>query len=70
MAKFRENLKYYVELSQNEDVFITSNNEVVALLTNPKEKAFKRFLEMEGCLKDSDDGRPYEEIIAEEILKR
>ena len=41
ITKFRDNLKKYIEISQSEDVYITNNNETVAVLSNPKEKAFK-----------------------------
>lgn len=70
ITKFRDNLKKYIEISQNEDVYITSNNETVAVLSNPKEKAYQEFMKLEGCLKDGDDGKDYDEMIGEEIMKK
>ena len=35
-----------------------------------KDRAMVEFLQLGGCLKPYDDGKPYEEIIAEEILKK
>lgn len=69
IKEFERNLSYYLNISQNEDVYITENNESIAVLVNPKEKAFQEFMKLEGCLKEGDDGRSYEDIIGDEIMK-
>ena len=69
ITKLRKNLKHYIELSKDEDIYVTSNNEVVAVISNPKDKAFNELLSYFGCLKESDDGKPYDEILFEEIMK-
>ena len=70
ITELRNNISHYVDLSEKEDVYITKNGVVVAILSNPKDKAFKTFMEMSGCLKNADNGEPYEDMIGEEIMKK
>ena len=70
VTKFRENVAYYIELSKTENVFITKNGEKVAVISNPNSMAFANFMNLYGCMKDFDDGRPYDDIIGEEIAKK
>ena len=68
--ELQKNLDYYLELSAKEDVFITRNNKVVSVLVSPQDKGYFDFMKLEGCLSKYDDGTNYEEMIADEILKK
>lgn len=69
-TELKNNLSYYIELSNKEDVYITKNNKVVSILTSPRDKSFNDFLKLEGCLKKYDNGKDYNDIIGEEILSK
>ena len=70
-TELKKNLSYYLEKSMNEDVYITKNNKVISVLTNPMLKALLEskmlvdHLEIDRDIKMSD-----KEIIAEAIDKR
>lgn len=70
VTEFRENLSHYLILSQSEDVHITKNNKVVAILCDPQAKAIDEFLALRGCLKKYDDGKSYQEMIGEVITEK
>lgn len=70
VTDFRNNISHYIELSLLEDIHITKNGEVVAILTNPKDKYYEALVNLCGSLQEHDDGRDYDEIIGEEILRR
>lgn len=70
ITKLRDNLKHYIDLSIKEDIYITCNDKVVAVLSNPSDRAFAKFMSLEGCMKDYDDGKEYDDIIGEEIVKK
>ena len=69
-TELKKNLSYYLSLAQTEEVHITKNKKVIAVLSNPKLSGIERLLALKGCLKDIDDGRPYDEMIGEEIMKK
>lgn len=70
VTEFRNNISHYVDLCLVEDVYITKNGEVVAVLSNPN-SAFDRSLSrLCGCLKDYDTHEDYDEMIGEEIMKK
>ena len=69
-TELKNNLSYYLELSSKEDVIVTKNNRIISVLINPKDRAFKDFMELEGCMKSFDDGKDYKEIIGDEIYKK
>ena len=69
-TELKKNLSHYLKLSETETVYITKNKRIVSVLTNPKIVALENFLKLEGCLAPYDDGRSYEEIIAEGIMKK
>ena len=70
ITEFRNNISHYINLSKNEEVYVTKNGEIVAVLSNPKEAAFKKFMNMGGCLKAIDNGESYEDMIGEEVMKK
>ena len=69
-TELKKKLDYYLNLSSNEDIFITKNNRVISILTNPADKSFYEFMKMGGCLKQYDDGRDYDDIIGDAIMER
>ncbi len=69
-TELKQNLSHYLELSSKENVYITKNKKVIAVLSDPRAKAFENFLALEGCLADGDTGEDYDILIGEEVLKR
>ena len=68
-TELKNNLGHYLELSSKEDVFITKNGKVIALLTDPHERAFietLKFIDEVQPLKDknldNDDDLLYEAL--------
>ena len=70
VTEFRKNLFHYIKLSSTEDVQITNNGEVVAVLSSPDKQYCQTLLDLCGCLKDDDNGDDYKDIIGEEILRK
>lgn len=70
-TEVRNNFAHYLKLSESEDVFVTVNKEVVAVITNPKTKALEEFEKCRGYFKDIDTSNiDYKEMIGEEIMKK
>ena len=70
-TQLKNNLSYYMELSNSEDVYVTKNNSVITVLTSPRQRALKQILKYKGILKDIDlKGKSYKDIVIEEIEKR
>lgn len=70
ITEFRKNLSYYLSLVQKEDIHITKNKEVVAILKSPDKNFYEALNRLAGCLKDIDTGEDYKDIIGEGIMKR
>lgn len=70
VTDFRNNISHYIELSKSEDVHVTKNGEVVAVLTNPDKDYYQILINLCGCLKEYDTGEDYQTIIGEEIMRR
>lgn len=69
MAELAENLDKYVNLAQNEDIWISRDGQDVARLTSadtPKMKALKNFMKLKGILPADTD---VDAIREERILK-
>ena len=69
-TELKKNLSYYLQLSEKEEIHITKNKKVIAIIKNPKSNAFEDFLKLRGCLKGADNGLSDEDMIGEEIMKR
>lgn len=69
-TELKKNLSYYLKLAETEEVHVTKNKKVVAIICNPKSSAMDRLLSLRGILKPYDDGKPYDEIIGEEIMEK
>lgn len=69
-TELKKNLSHYLKLSESEDVHVTKNKRVIAIISNPKTAAIQNFISMRGCLKSHDNGESYEDMIGEEIMKK
>ena len=69
-TELKNNLSYYLELSNKVDICITKNGKSIAIITNTRDKSFAKFMELEGCLSDNDSEEDYDEIIGREIKKK
>lgn len=70
ITEFRKNLSHYLRLVQKEDIQITKNKEVVAILKSPNKNFYEALNRLAGCLKEFDTGEDYKDMIGEEIMKR
>ena len=70
VTEFRNNIFHYIELCSTEEVRITKNGKVVAILSSPDVKYYETLMRLYGCLKDGDTGENYKDMIGEEIAKR
>ena len=67
-TQLKNNLSYYLEKSQEEDVYVTKNKQVITVLVNPKLKAFYELKKMvEEMDIDSGVNMSDEDIICEAI---
>ena len=70
-TELKNNLSYYLEKAQYEDVYITKNNKIISVITSPQMKAFLELKAMIENLKIDDSiDMSDEEIICEAIEKR
>ena len=69
-TELKNNLSYYLKLSETENVHVTKNKKVIAIISNPKTAAIQNFISMRGCLKQQDNGESYKDMIGEEIMKK
>ena len=69
-TELRNNISHYLELSKSEDIYVTKNNEVIAVISNPKDKAYATFLSHYGCMANIDSGEEYKDMVGEEIMKK
>ena len=70
VTEFRKNVFHYIDLCSHEEVHVTKNGEVVAVLSSPDKSYYEALYRLCGCLKDVDNGKDYKEMIGEEILKK
>ncbi len=70
VTEFRKNIFHYLEKCKTEDIQVTNNGEIVAVLSNPDKQYYQNLISLCGCLKEYDTGEDYKEIIGEEIWKK
>lgn len=70
VTEFRNNISHYIELCLTEDVHVTKNGEIVAVLSGPDRAYYQALIRLCGCLKENDNGQDYNEMIGEEIMKK
>ena len=70
-TEFKNNLGYYLDLSQNEDIYITKNNKPYCVLSSSKDKALTDFLSLRGVLKnDESETLTNDELLGKVILEK
>ena len=70
VTEFRKNIFHYIELCATEDIQVTNNGEVVAVLSNPDKEYYQKLFRLYGCLEEYDTGEDYDDMIGEAILKK
>ncbi len=70
VTEFRKNIFHYIELCASEDIRVTNNGVVVAVLSNPDKKYYQSLVKLCGCLKDYDTGEDYDDLLGEGIMKK
>ncbi len=68
-TELKKNLGHYLQLCNSEDICVTKNKKVIAIISNPDDKALKNFFSLRGVLKDESD-KDSKEIVGEEIMKK
>ena len=70
-TELKKNLGHYMELSNKEDVYVTKNNKVITVLTNPKKKGFEHFFQLrDSFLEEIDEDVDYDEILRKAIMEK
>ena len=69
-TELKNNLGYYLELSQKEPVYISKNGKTITCLFSHEEAAHNSFMQLRGCLASNDDGKDYDEMLFEEMKKK
>ena len=69
-TQLKSNLGYYLELSQNEDIFVTKNNKIITVLTNPKDKAYDKFFKLREKLNPNNKDVDYDALFKEAMMKK
>ena len=68
--ELQDNLDFYLGLSNNEHIYVRNNNEIIAVISNPKETSWNDFFKLKGCLAEKYNDEPYDELIGDEIIKK
>ena len=66
----KKNLSHYLEISNSEPVYVTKNKKIIAVISNPQDKALADFFSLEGCLKDGIGNLDHEDALLEGIMKK
>jgi len=67
-TELKNNLSYYLELSNTEDVFVTKNNNVISVITNVDSHRMALLKKARGAFGTFDVD--YKEALGEEIIKK
>ena len=70
ITEFRNNIRYYIELSSREKIRITKNGKLVAILSNPKDIHYDPLISLCGSLKGYAYNDDYDDVIGKEILRK
>ena len=69
-TELKNNLGYYMELSNKEDVYVTKNNKVITVLTNSDVHRLALIENLRGSFGSVDNDIDYDEILKKEIMKK
>lgn len=70
MAEFQKHMSHYFDMCATEDVHLTRNGGIVAILLGPDAACYQSLYSLVGCLQAGDTGESYNKMIGDEILKR
>ena len=70
VTDLRANLSQYLAMSLQEDIQVTKNDEVIAVISNPNKAYYQTLMDLYGCMSEGDTGEDYDTMIGEEIMKR
>lgn len=70
VTDFRNNISHYISLSKKENVQITKNGEIVAILSSPDNQYYEALFRLAGALKINEPIKDYKEMIGEEIMRK
>ena len=70
-TELKNNLSFYLEKAMEEDVYVTKNNKVICIMSNPQLAAFYRLdnLVREAGVRD-DSGKSIKDLIGEAIEEK
>ena len=68
--ELKENTYKYINLCASQDVEITMNDKVVAVLSSPDASYYQSLFNLCGSLENGDTHEDYKDMIGEEILKK
>ena len=69
-TELRNHLSFYLDLCAKEEIQITKNGEVVAVLSNPDSAYYDALYRLWGCMASKDTGEDYDEMVGQEIMRR
>lgn len=61
-SEVEKKFDYYLELAKEEDIFVTRNKKIIAVISKPFD-GIKELLSLAGCLKEYDTGEDYDQLI-------
>lgn len=69
-TELKNNLGYYLELSNKEDVYVKKNNKVITVLTNSDKHKQSLVHSLRGSFGKVDKNINYDKILKKEIMKK
>ena len=69
-TELKNNLGYYMELSSQEDIYVTKNNKVITVLTNSERHRLQLIDEISGSFGKVDENVDYDEILRKAITEK
>lgn len=69
-TELKNNLSYYLELSNTEDVFVTKNNNVISVITNADTHRMNLVKKIRGAFGTFDQDIDYKKLIADEVVDK
>ena len=69
-TEFKNNLGHYLELSKSEDIYITKNNKVISVLTNPNNKSLVDIDSLLGKYNPNNEEIDYDAILKKAVLEK
>ncbi len=68
--ELKENISKYIDSCASQDIEITVDDKVVAVLSSPDASYYQSLFNLCGSLENGDTNEDYKDMIGEEILKK